>query len=127
METFYDRVNVDPVLGPIFNDVAAVDWDEHIPHLCRFWSSLLFRTGTFKGNPFNKHQFLPIGKEHFSTWLALFIKTIDDLFAGPKADEAKAFAASIADSFQVRMGLLKPEDFLKGKGIPLQASESKTK
>jgi hemoglobin len=120
VETFYERVNEDPVLGPIFNDVAKVNWEEHLPHLRRFWSSLLFRSGTFKGNPFEKHQLLPIGKEHFSTWLGLFRRTIDDLFAGPKAEEAKGIAASIADSFQVRMGLLTVEDVLRASSaMPL--------
>ena len=118
VETFYTRVNQDPILGPIFNDVAKVNWDEHIPLLCRFWNTLLFRTGEYRGNAFGKHQLLPVGKEHFTTWLALFRKTIDDLFEGPKAEEAKGYAASIADSFQLKLGLLKIEDFL-GKGIPI--------
>ncbi|HYE30835.1 MAG TPA: group III truncated hemoglobin [Methylomirabilota bacterium] len=106
VHTFYDKVNADELLGPIFNDVAKVNWEEHLPHLCRFWSTLLFRTMTFEGRPFPKHAALPIQREHFVRWVGLFTGTVDELFAGPKAEEAKNYARSIADSFQLRLGLL---------------------
>ncbi|SFV14818.1 hemoglobin [Methylobacterium sp. 174MFSha1.1] len=38
-----------------------------------FWSSVLFRTGRYKGNPFGRHQALGVLRpEHFARWLALF-------------------------------------------------------
>jgi hemoglobin len=106
VHTFYDKVNKDELLAPIFNDVARVNWEEHLPHICRFWSTLLFRTMTFEGRPFPKHMALPVQREHFDRWVSLFTATVDELFAGPKAEEAKSYAISIADSFQLRMGLL---------------------
>ncbi len=113
---FYAKVNRDEMLSPIFNDVAKVNWDEHLPHLCRFWSTLLFRTMTFDGRPFPKHAVLPLEKEHFSRWVSLFVQTVDELFSGPKAEEAKGYARSIADTFQLRMGLIDPGAFLKLSG-----------
>ena len=89
----------------MFNDFAHVNWDEHLPLLYAFWRTLLFRTGTYKGQPFPKHLLLPVAREHFARWILLFTQTVDDLFQGPKADEAKGFALSIADTFQRRMGL----------------------
>ena len=112
VHTFYDKVNRDELLSPIFNEVAKVNWDEHLPLLCRFWSTLLFRTMTFEGRPFPKHVVLPIQKEHFTRWVSLFVATVDELFSGAKAEEAKNFARSIADTFQMRMGLVDPPVFL---------------
>lgn len=121
VRAFYARVNVDPLLAPVFNDVAKVNWEEHLPLLCRFWSTLLFRTMTFEGRPFPKHIGLPVEKEHFARWVSLFVGTVDELFAGAKAEEAKGFARSIADTFQLRMGLLNPSawsKFTKNKSTP---------
>jgi hemoglobin len=108
VEAFYAKVNLDPLLSPIFNEVVKVDWEQHLPHLCRFWSTLLFQTKTFDGRPFPKHAVLPVEREHFTRWVSLFVQNVDELFAGPKAEEAKNYARSIADTFQLRMGLIYP-------------------
>ncbi|RMH66377.1 MAG: group III truncated hemoglobin [Calditrichaeota bacterium] len=55
VETFYGRVRRDDRLGPIFNDVAAVDWDKHIPLLVDFWSTIVFSKPAYKGNPMQVH------------------------------------------------------------------------
>ena len=113
VHTFYDKVNRDELLSPVFNDVAKVNWEEHLPLLCRFWSTLLFRTMTFEGRPFPKHVGMPVQREHFARWVSLFVTTVDELFSGAKAEEAKNFARSIADTFQMRMGLIDPSVLLK--------------
>ncbi len=38
---FYGRVRRDATLGPIFDVVAQVDWEHHIPRLVGFWSTVL--------------------------------------------------------------------------------------
>ena len=106
VDAFYAKVNRDPLLAPVFNDFAKVNWSEHLPLLYSFWSTLLFRAGSYKGQPFPKHLLLPVAREHFARWILLFTQTVDELFEGPKANEAKGFALSIADTFQRRMGLL---------------------
>lgn len=121
VDSFYDKVTRDELLAPIFNDVAHVDWTAHLPIMYRFWESMLLGAGTYQGAPFPKHAVLPVQKEHFARWLALFVETVDAHFRGPKADEAKGRAASIADTFAQRMGLLKHS---YGLGIPLRASDS---
>ncbi|MEP6662561.1 MAG: group III truncated hemoglobin [Verrucomicrobiota bacterium] len=105
VHAFYEKVNDDALLAPIFNHVANVNWENHLQLLCRFWNTLLFRTMTFEGKPFPKHAILPLEKGHFTRWVFLFTSTVDELFAGAKAEEAKGFARSIADTFQLRMGL----------------------
>ena len=108
VDSFYARVQEDELLGPVFNDVARVDWAHHLPTMYSFWSTMLFRTATYKGRPWPKHAPLPVGQEHFERWLSLFCQTVDGLFAGPKAREAKGFALSIADTFQTRFGIINP-------------------
>jgi hemoglobin len=94
------------LLAPIFNEVAGVDWPSHLATLYAFWESMLLGTGTYQGAPFPKHSILPVEKAHFDRWLELFLATADENFSGPKAEEAKGRALSIADTFARRMGLL---------------------
>ena len=101
---FYERVNADPLLSPVF---AHVDWVKHLPIMYDFWTSMLLGDMSYQGNPFQKHIGLPINAEHFTQWLQLFTATVDDSFSGPKAEEAKTRAISIAGIFQHKLGLLK--------------------
>ncbi|SRR5690554_2577742 len=100
--TFYDKVRVDERLGYIFNDFAQVNWDEHLPKMVDFWSNLLFRTGRYRGRPFREHIPLPIQKTDFAIWYGLFEQTVNELFSGEKAEDAKNYARNIAASFNYR-------------------------
>jgi len=72
---FYELVRKDSLIGPIFEDVAKVDWDEHLPVMYQFWESILFDTGGFKGNPMVKHITLSkktsVEAVHIERWLNL--------------------------------------------------------
>ena len=103
VDTFYDKVNADPLLAPVFNDFAHVDWAAHLPRMYDFWSTLLLHTARYQGQPFLKHLPLPIDGPHFAQWLALFFQTVDELFAGPVAEEARLRARSIAHVFETRL------------------------
>ncbi|QHL87751.1 sec-independent protein translocase TatC [Nibribacter ruber] len=105
VDTFYDHVNLDELLGPVFNDFAQVDWDHHLPTMYKFWSTVLFGSMAYKGQPFPKHLAMPIERPHFTRWIHLFTQTVDELFSGEMADQAKQKAASIANIFQMKMGL----------------------
>jgi len=107
VDGFYQKVNEDDLLAPVFNDTAQVDWKEHLPVMYRFWSSMLLHSKSYQGNPWPKHAVLPVNITHFGRWLALFRQTVDEHFAGPKATEAKNVAASIADTFQNRLMLVR--------------------
>ena len=104
VDAFYDRVRDDDVIGPIFNDIARVDWAAHLPRMYDFWESVLFGEAVFKGNPLAVHISLaertPLTSVQFDRWLALFGATVDQLFEGPLANEAKARAARIAQVLQ---------------------------
>lgn len=106
VDTFYDNVNKDDMLSPVFNDFAHVNWEHHLPIMYSFWSSVLFGTMAYKGQPFPKHLRLPVEQKHFQRWISLFTQTVDTLFEGEKATEIKQKALSIAQIFQMKMGLL---------------------
>lgn len=115
IDTFYERVKADPVIGYIFNDIAQVDWPKHLPVMCDFWEFLLLQGKNYQGNPIQKHLDLhvqhPLTAEHFDRWLLLFQTAVDDLFTGPVADDAKFRAMVIAETW-------KPK-FSGGLGIQL--------
>lgn len=102
VDTFYDKVKADELIGPLF---GHVDWPNHLPTMYNFWSSMLLGDQTYRGNPLQKHLPLPLEQMHFERWLKLFTATVDENFAGEKADEVKMRAQSIAGIFQIRMGL----------------------
>jgi hemoglobin len=101
VNTFYDRVRVDDVLGFIFDKVAQTNWQTHLPKMYAFWETVLFRSGGYTGNPIAAHaKLLPqtaMGREQFDRWLLLFRATVDDLFAGEHADHIKNCAADMAN------------------------------
>jgi hemoglobin len=100
VNVFYDRVRADHILGPIFDDIAHVDWPTHLSLMYDFWESVLFGTATFKGAPLEAHRVLarrtPLTSSGFDRWMALFHETVNDLFAGTTADHAKQSASRIA-------------------------------
>lgn len=40
---FYTRAFADPLLGPIFHDIAQMDLEARLPVMCDFWQTVLFR------------------------------------------------------------------------------------
>lgn len=100
INTFYDKVRENQRIGYIFNDVAKVDWDAHLPVMYDFWETNLFGTQRYSGNPMTKHLALSrqtaLTEEHFNEWLRLFTDTVDALFSGETADDAKFRAGNIA-------------------------------
>jgi len=109
VDRFYTRVREDDLLGPIFDDVAHVDWAAHLPKMYAFWDSVLFGRPGFKGNPLAVHSALarltPLTPREFSRWVVLFEMTVEDLFTGVVAEEAKLRAARIAETMQYRIAV----------------------
>jgi hemoglobin len=99
VDSFYNRVNGDDMLSPVFNEFAKVDWETHLPKMYNFWNTILFSAGDYKGSPYEKHESLPVMRDHFDRWLELFNATVDELFEGKMADEAKKRAQVIGLTF----------------------------
>jgi hemoglobin len=100
---FYRQAAMDDVLGPVFA-AAHVDWPSHIGTLTDFWTWQLLGERGYDGNPLRAHEpahhRTPFTDEHYARWLDLFETTIDDHFAGPHADLAKARARRMARALQ---------------------------
>ncbi len=104
IDAFYAAATQDDLLGPVFNDVAKVDWTHHLPIMYAFWEFLLIGGKNYTGNPIEKHYALhrqvPLKQEMFDRWVAIFQKTVDTHFAGPVADTAKFRAYGIAETWK---------------------------
>ncbi|WP_028224751.1 group III truncated hemoglobin [Paraburkholderia ferrariae] len=99
---FYDRVREDALLGPVFDGVLAGRWDDHLPKMCRFWTSLVLGAKTYRGNVQQVHQPLPgIEPRHFSRWLYLFLDTVESRYRPAAAVEFMEPALRIAQSLQL--------------------------
>ena len=94
VDAFYKKVRQDDLLGPFFNNTIK-DWDVHLDHLTTFWESSLFLKTRYNGNPLEAHVRVDantnnsITELHFGIWLNLWFQTIDELFEGDYAENAK--------------------------------------
>ncbi len=107
VDSFYAKATIDPEIGFFFTDVAKLDFEKHMPIMYDFWESILLGGRNYRGNPMEKHFALheksPMKTEHFERWLNLWKETVDELFMGPKADEAKSRAQQIAHLMQFKV------------------------
>ncbi|MBR9758415.1 MAG: group III truncated hemoglobin [Algicola sp.] len=101
VRTFYNAIRAHEVLAPFF-ETAITDWDEHIEKLTDFWEASLFLKTKYYGNPLQAHIKVDktndhtITQEHFGLWLNLWINTVDTLFKGDYAENAKGKARKMA-------------------------------
>ena len=104
---FYQKVQADELLGQVFNDVAQVNWDEHVPLLCQFWSSVMLKSNEYHGNAYQKHvlikQLTSIKEEHFMRWLDLFKQEAINYLPKEAAEEIMQKALLIAASLKYGM------------------------
>lgn len=99
---FYAKVRLDPEIGPVFDD-AVEDWEAHFAILTSFWSSVMLRSGQYKGNPMAVHMGQPIQPPMFDRWLALWGQTAGELFEPDVADRFRATAARIGESLKLAL------------------------
>lgn len=93
---FYSKVRKDDLLAPVFNAIIQDNWDRHLQIMCKFWSTILLYSKKYLADPMVKHLPMPLEKQHFDKWLALFEETIDELFVGTTTINAKSRANNIA-------------------------------
>ncbi|MEO6123804.1 MAG: group III truncated hemoglobin [Ilumatobacteraceae bacterium] len=97
---FYSDVTQDDLLGPMFNEVARVDWAEHLPKLAAFWCRALLGIPGYVGNPFRAHALIHAQRAftapHFERWLALFHENLELGWVGPNATRAGDLADNVA-------------------------------
>ena len=103
VDTFYDKVRADKLIGPIFDERIQDRWPQHLAKMYTFWQTVLLGEHTYFGSPFPPHAQLPVEQIHFERWLALFAETLNELFSGEVAKEAIWRANKMAVMFQYKI------------------------
>ncbi len=103
VDVFYEKVRQDELLAPIFNERIKDRWPDHLEKMYAFWQTVLLNEPTYAGSPFPPHANLPVNHSHFERWMELFIQTIDTLFQGEKANDAKWRAGRMAELFESKI------------------------
>jgi hemoglobin len=101
---FYTKVREDEMLAPVFNERIQYRWPQHLEKMYRFWQTVLLDEHTYYGAPFPPHAKLPVEHAHFERWVALFNQSVDELFGGVKAEEAKWRGQKMARMFEIKIG-----------------------
>lgn len=106
VDTFYDRIRVHDVLGPVFNNAIGDDWGPHLSRMKAFWASVTLNAGLYTGKPVPAHRkhMDTMQIEHFEIWLGLFRETLED--TAPTSDCTEYFmvrADRIANSLKLAL------------------------
>ena len=115
VDRFYDKVQVDAVIGPVFN-AAVDDWDAHKALLVSFWCSVVLRAASYRGNPMGMHRGHPIRAEHFDHWLELWQATANEVLDAPSAAVMCEYAQRIGRGLRMGLGLADPP---RGRALDL--------
>lgn len=110
VSSFYTNVQKDDLIGPIFNEKIGDKWPEHLEKMYRFWETILLEVHTYSGSPFPPHKHLPIDKIHFDRWMEVFVATVDRIFRGPIANEAKLRAKNMSEMFNYKINYFRDTD-----------------
>lgn len=106
VDSFYQQIQNDDRLGPIF---ANVDWPQHLETMRQFWETVILGATPYQGNPLtvhlaiNKkiqnqnHSSAGIQPDDFARWLVMFEQTLDEKFSGPNTAFAKQSAGRMAE------------------------------
>ena len=100
VHAFYARARTDWLLGPIF-ETTVDDWPAHLDTLVRFWSSVLLRAGSYRGNPMAAHRPLGLDDQHFARWLALWDATARSVLTPVQARHVFETAQRIGRSLRI--------------------------
>lgn len=111
VDTFYDKIRKNDLLAPIFNERIENRWPEHLEKMYTFWQTVLLKEHTYFGSPFVPHANLPVENIHFNTWIGIFNETVDELFEGNIAEEAKWRGEKMAEMFQTKIDHYRKMDF----------------
>lgn len=104
LSEFYKTALTDNEIGHHFADL---DLETHLPIIVDFWEKVLFGNPVYFNNPLVVHRKLheksPLKLEHFQRWYQIFSTTVENLFSGANAENAKLRAKMIAHSLNQRL------------------------
>jgi hemoglobin len=117
VDSFYEKVQADSLVGPIFTEVAHVDWSHHLPKMYAFWESIVLGNNAYDGHPFQPHlrvnQKHTLTIDHFQRWLALFSETLSERFTGETAEQVRQRATQIAMVWSQKLNYLNNNSYME--------------
>jgi hemoglobin len=127
VRAFYAKALTDPMIGFLFTEVAKLDLEAHVPTITSFWETMLLGERTYGGGAFAPHASLHrkagLRGPHFDRWVMLWTATVDELFAGERAELAKAHARRVAKAFHRRLASLGTDgevaEWTVGEALPV--------
>ncbi|MFQ3577244.1 MAG: group III truncated hemoglobin [Cytophagales bacterium] len=108
VQLFYNKITNNSEISDFFGKVVPIDWEKHLPIMSGFWDFILFSTpNAYLGNVMNPHFHVnalkKIEPKHFEIWLNLFNQSVDELFEGTKAEDAKNAAFNIGSTLKYKL------------------------
>lgn len=107
LQKFYGKLLKDPVLAPIFLEVAGIDIGVHLEHIQNYWEKLLLGEDNYQRHTMNIHRALhgkhTLTEAEFDRWLNFYVQTIDESFYGLQAEKAKRIASHISENMKTRI------------------------
>jgi len=107
LQRFYGQVLDDDILAEPFTEIRLHGLDSHLPVMCDFWETVLFRAGVYRGRVVHAHEPVhgrhALTARHFVRWLERWNTAIDELYRGPVAEHAKTQAVRIARAMHRRL------------------------
>jgi len=87
LRRFYGQVLVDDILPEPFAEIRMNGLESHLPVMCDFWQTVLFRAGLYGRSAVRAHHPVhnrrALTARHFLRWLKLWNSTIDQMYHGP--------------------------------------------
>lgn len=100
VNSFYTKVLGDELLAPFFKHM---NFEHHLPKMIHFWSFVLLDEAGYTTDVTAKHLHMRLKQAHFDQWIALFNRTVDELFTGEKANLAKQRAFLVGWTISSKM------------------------
>ena len=112
VKEFYLKILQDKVLSKYFAQTVE-NWDYHMERFVDYWESQIFFTDSYQGSPLRGELHKQVDqahgntfeKGHFTRWTSLFHETVDQYFAGEKAEWAKELAVNVSRNIHMKMFL----------------------
>lgn len=104
VDAFYERVLVDPLLAPLFIDIARIELSEHLSRIKAYWRKMLLGDSDYRRHMMRKHREVDarskFSDEHYQRWLCLFEQTLQKHPLGPVHERALALARRVAGNMR---------------------------
>ena len=110
VDSLCQKATHDTLLGASFAAAARIHWPHYLTAQYRYWSCSLLGAGTPEGGPLPEQVALPHGGAHIEHWLQLFSSTVEEYFAGSKAEQAKQLAGQMVTRLQATRNRELPVD-----------------